>query len=455
MKPILTAALVLSLAALAPADTVHLKDGTSIEGNLSRSGDDWTVTQPDGRVVRVPAGQVKSVEIKRSSHGPDEAASALNSLRRAVDHLDNLDEIIARYDRFLKNNPDTPAAAEAKKDLAQWQDRRRQGMVKYAGKWVTPQQREELAAQSLAQVTEARQLLKQGQLKEAGEHLAAILAANPQNAAALYLQGVLLFRQDKIIPARKAFAAAGELVPNHAPTLNNLGVVYWRQKQPVAALKYYNEAMRSDPHNKAVLDNTAEALHALTPDERKTPIARQTAQRFQQQDAELTRTLAAEGWHRWGATWVSDQQYQQLKEAEKQVQQQLDALAGRYQSIQDRIRQIDDQIAANNRNINSLSANAYLPDPNGNWIYIGLPPIYYDLQNTNRKLQSERAGEVANLQRLQQSARQIEKQLPVPKYTGIQRLIGVEGTPLGQANTPTTAPATRATPHSATGTTEE
>jgi Flp pilus assembly protein TadD len=448
MRSFLSAVLVLGLAGGAWGDTVHLKDGTSVEGNLSKNDTGWTITRPDGQTVQVPSGQVQSVEIKRASHGPDEAQSALNSLRRAADHLDNLDDIISRYQRFLKANPDTPAAADAKKDLAQWQSRRAQGMVKYAQKWVTPQQREQLAARSLADVSEARQLLKQGQLKETGQRLDAILAANPQNAAALYLQGVLLFRQDKSVPARKDFLAVNDLVPNHAPTLNNLGVIYGRQKQPVGALKYFNEAMRSDPQNKSVLDNTAEALHALTPDEQRTAIARQTAERFKAQDAELTRTLSKEGWHRWGATWVDDKQYEQLKEAEKQVQKQLDALAGQYQGIQDRIRQIDDQISANNRSLNSISASAYLPDPNGNWVYIGLPSIYYDLQNSNKKLQAERAGEVSHLQQLRGQAQQVEKQLPVPKYTGRQHLIGVEGTPLGDA----VLPATRASPPPAQGT---
>jgi tetratricopeptide (TPR) repeat protein len=440
MRQLISAVLVLGLATAAVADVVHLKDGRSIEGNLTKSNNGWTITQADGKTTEVTAGQVRSVEIKRAKHGPDEAQSALMSLRRAVAHLGSLDQIISRYEQFIKANPDTPATADAKKDLAQWQSRRRAGMVKYGDQWVTPKERDELAQKSLEQVSAARQLLKEGQLKKAGEQLAAILSQNPDNAAALYLQGVLLFGQNQSVPARKDFLAVNDLIPNHAPTLNNLGVIYWRQKQPVGALKYYNEAMASDPQNKTVLDNTAEALHALTSDQQRTPIAQQAQRQFAIQDAELTKALAKEGWHRWGATWVDEDQYQQLAAVEKQVQKQLDALAAQYQTIQGQIQQIDGQIAANNRSLNMISASAYLPDPNGNWVYIGLPPNYYDLQNTNRQLQSQRAAAVSQLQQLRNSAQQVEKQLPIPKYTGLQKLIGPEGTPLGEALMPATRP---------------
>lgn len=441
MRWILSAVIVLALAVIAQADIVHLKDGTSIEGTLRKSDNGWTITKPDGSTVQVAAAQVQSVEIQRSTHDADQAESGLISLRRAADHLDNLDEIISRYQRFIKNNPNTQAASEAQKDLAQWQSRRDQAMVKYGRQWVTPQQRSELAARSLADVSRARQLLKQGKLKEAAAQLADIIKANPDNAAALYLQGVLLYRQDQIVPARNDFMAVNELMADHAPTLNNLGVIFWRQKQPVGAVKYYNLAMEADPLNKTVLDNTAEALHALSDSEQQTPVALLAARRFKEQDAELSQKMLPEGWHRWGATWVDDKQYQQLREVEKQVQQQLDALAAQYQQLQNDIRQIDAQIDANNRSLQSIAANAYLPDPNGNWVYVGLPSVYYDIQASNRKLQAERSAKVSQLQQIKQSGQRVEKQLPIPKYGGIQHLIGAEGTPLGTANMPTTQPA--------------
>jgi tetratricopeptide (TPR) repeat protein len=445
MRHFISAVLVLALATAAGADVVHLKDGTSIEGNLTKSNSGWTITQADGKTVEVSASQVRSVEIKRAKHGPDEAQSALMSLRRAAAHLGNLDQIISRYEQFIKTNPDTPATADAQKDLAQWQSRREAGMVKYGSQWVTPKERDQLAQQSLQQVSEARQLLKGGQLKKADEKLTAILSQNPDNAAALYLQGVLRFGQNQTVAARKDFLAVNDLMPNHAPTLNNLGVIYWRQKQPVGALKYYNEAMASDPQNKTVLDNTAEALHALTSDQQRTAIAQQAQRRFAIQDAKLTQTLAKEGWHRWGATWVDDEQYQQLAAVEKHVQKQLDALASQYQTVQNQIQQIDTQIATNNRSLSMISGSAYLPDPNGNWIYIGLPASYYELQNNNRQLQTQRASAVSQLEQIRRNAQQVEKQLPIPKYTGVQKLIGSEGTPLGEALMPTTRAATAAT----------
>jgi hypothetical protein len=53
-----------------------------------------------------------------------------------------------------------------------------------------------------------------------------------------------------------------------------------------------------------------------------------------------------------------------------------------------------------------------------------------DLQEDIQRLQQDRASQVAKMQQLRAQAKDVEKQLPTPRYTGVQKLIETEGTPL-------------------------
>src|SRR6187399_319161 len=76
----------LSPAAL-PADSITLKDGTQVEGDLKRNpdGSGWTITTSDGKVRSIAADAVKSVQLGSSSASGSSAAEGLASLRRSVD----------------------------------------------------------------------------------------------------------------------------------------------------------------------------------------------------------------------------------------------------------------------------------------------------------------------------------------------------------------------------------
>src|SRR5205085_2309464 len=121
--------------------------------------------------------------------------------------------------------------------------------------WVTKEQQEELRGKSLDVAKDARQLIKDGKMKDAASLLDKAIADNPQNAAAFYLRGVMFYRQEQLVPARKAFDAVAALLPDHAPTLNNLGVVEWRQNAAVGALNQYDKAMVAAPASRVILDN--------------------------------------------------------------------------------------------------------------------------------------------------------------------------------------------------------
>jgi hypothetical protein len=87
---------------------------------------------------------------------------------------------------------------------------------------------------------------------------------------------------------------------------------------------------------------------------------------------------------------------------------------------------------------------SYANGANGGLVASDLPQRYYDLQAQNQQLADERAQQVAAMQRLRQQAKEVEKQVPTPRYTGVQKIVETEGTPLKlpeDLNLPTTAPA--------------
>jgi Flp pilus assembly protein TadD len=445
MKRLLTL-IVVTFTSLAQADVLVLKDGTRVEGDVKRGERGYVVTTAPGKFKVVPLEMVKSIELQNgTSTAPDVMKEKLASLRRSVEHDEDIHNIIARYRRFVQTSGDTTVAEEAKQDLAVWEQRRDAGLVKYGPRWVTEKERAELAEKALQVAGNARRMLKDGRLAEAETVINQALAENPKDPTALYLRGVLQFKQDQIIPARKTFEQVNTLTPNHAPTLNNLAVIAARQNQATAALNYYDHAMNAPPRNQAVLDNVAEMLYAVPDEQRGGQLVQKLARKFTEQDIELQRELEKQGMHRWGATWVTSEQLKDLKIAERAVQDKLDQLSADFDATKVRINNIDRDIEENDRAMRRLEANSYVRDFNGNIYQAVLPSTYYQLQDDNAKLHREREEQYGRLERLRREARRVNEDLPVPKYTGIMRLIDAEGAPtvIPQSHAP--APTTQAT----------
>jgi tetratricopeptide (TPR) repeat protein len=445
---ILPAAMVLAsflLGSPALAELIHLHDGTTIEGDIKRAADGWYVTDSSGKTTHVTSDRVKSIELTAKGNPKDLAAGRLASLRRSVEALPDIKLVITRYEQFLEQNKDTPAAADARKDLAQWKDRLSKGMVKVGTKWVLPEERAEMQEKALAVVAQARDLLKQNKLREADAAVQKALEADPTNVSALYLRGLILYRQDQVQPARKAFEAIKEQMPDHGPALNNLAVVLWRQNQHMAAMTTYLQAMQAMPLNKEVLNNVAEALNALPEDQRKAPIVQKVFRLWQEQDAQLQQQLMPLGWYRWGATWVDKAQFDKLQAVEKEVREKIAKLETDFADAQQKINTIDSQKQQNQLAIQYMDQSRFATDPQtGRQIVYPLPPQYWDYVRANQRLDVQRAETVSLLDTLRAKAQAVKRELPVPKYTGAQLLIGVEGTPAivpAEAKKPDPAPA--------------
>jgi tetratricopeptide (TPR) repeat protein len=417
-----------SCAAL--GDVVHLKDGTSMTGDIKKAGDGWFVTDSHGKITHVSTDVVQSIELAPKGDPKDVGVGRLASLRRSVEALGDLKQIIDRYEKFVEQNKELPIAPEAKKDLAEWKDRQAKGMVKVGSKWVLPEERAAMQERALLVADQARDLLKQNKLREADAMVTKALEADPSNVAALYLKGLIAYRQDQIPAARKAFEAVRDAMPDHGPALNNLAVVLWRQNQPMAAIGVYLQAMQAMPANKELLNNVAEALNALTDDQRKSPVAQRAIKLWSEQDAQLQQQMMTQGFYRWGATWVDKVQFDKLQVAEKEVKDKIAKLEEDFADAQAKIDTIDAQTRQNRDAMRYMEQQRIVQDSTGKMTSYPLPPQYWDYDRANRRLDVQRKETVALLDAMRAKAQAVKGQLPVPKFSGVQLVMGVEGTPV-------------------------
>ncbi len=421
----------LTCCAVAAGGVLQLRDGERVEGDLRRSTTGWEVTQADGTVRIIPESEVVSIQASGSAADASGSANArLASLRRAVENLSDINQILERYQQAMKQLSGTPAEAEAQADIEKWKSYQQKGMVKVGGRWLTPDEIAEIEETNLQRVEQAKGLLKQSRLKDAAALVDAVLKDDPENVAGLYLKGLIAYRQDQIPAARRAFEQAAEVLPSHGATLNNLAVVQWRQGATGIAMANFQRAMTAMPLNTVIHDNVAEVLHSLGTDARETQQLRRLQAQFQQDEPRLQANLRESGWYRWGGTWVTQDQLQELRAQEERIKSELDRLAVDFDRTKREVERIDDLIRRNNDLMSQLSAGAWVRDAQGRLVRVPVPNRYRELDDENADLKRRRDRELARLETLRKQAQEIRSQLAVPPYTGQLRLLDEQLTPV-------------------------
>jgi tetratricopeptide (TPR) repeat protein len=428
------ATVLLVAAGLLRGDVIVLRDGSRIEGKVRRSDGGWTVTLADGSSVFVGSEDVRSLEMTPATRPTNDVALArLTSLRRSVENLADPRVVVDRYRQYLEMNDGTPAAEQAREDLKLWQERVERGLRKLGNRWVDPAEFEQLVVSQTRAALEARALIKAGRSRDAEALLRQVLADDPANISALYLLGVLQFRQDQLAPAKRCFEQVLQTAPQHAPSLNNIAVVLFRQRQYGASLSFYEQALSAAPGQRDLLDNVAEAMEAAPDEVRKGLAGQRLARRFAEQDRALQRDLAERGLFRWGSTWIDRAELERLQEAEKQINQRLADLDRDREITQQRISRINRDIEANEQTLRTIEQQSWVKTPDGRMIRVAYPPAYYDIQRDIRRLKSERDELQLRTDALREESARTKQRLPKPKFTGVQQLIGEDGVPLDES----------------------
>ncbi|TSA56320.1 MAG: tetratricopeptide repeat protein [Methylophilaceae bacterium] len=99
------------------------------------------------------------------------------------------------------------------------------------------------------------QMADQGQYVAAIEKLNAYISANPKNAQALFMKGVLLAEQGHLDEAIKVFIDVTEKFPTLPEPYNNLAVIYAEQGQYDKARKALETAIKTHPSYATAYDN--------------------------------------------------------------------------------------------------------------------------------------------------------------------------------------------------------
>lgn len=438
----------------ARGDVFTLKDGTKIDGEITGKTDaGWTVKTTDGKTLNLASDKVKSVEAKRN----EEPMKRLESFRRSIGGATDIPKILERYRKFIDQYVGTPAADEALKDVQVWEQRLSLGMVKVGNTWMTQVELADMRRKGAERAEAARQLLLAGRMRDAMSAIDGAIGEDPQNAAAHYLRGIVLYRQEQPANARKEFDTVAQLTPTHAPTHNNLAVIQWTTKQYPGAINFYGQAMTLAPVTRSILDNVAEALNELPESQRDNAMTEKVVLLFNAQDMVLQKRMKERGLFRWGATWVDEKTLEQLKGEQDRIDDAIDKMEKDFDQVQDRIEGIEHDIKETARAIRRIEANTLSYSDPRTRLRMSYPRQYYDLKRDLEELNEEREAEQDKSSRLKKKAKDIRQSISVPRYTGVQQIIGVEGTPGlepvansgrhdGEEDvTATTAPTTQAT----------
>lgn len=112
-------------------------------------------------------------------------------------------------------------------------------------------------------LSEARQLLREGQLPQALSKTDALIAQNPKDPQYVFLRGVILTAQNKTQDAIQVFTQLTERYPELPEPYNNLAVLYAQQGQYHKARSALDMAIRTNPDYATAYENLGDVDAAL------------------------------------------------------------------------------------------------------------------------------------------------------------------------------------------------
>lgn len=406
------------------ADIVHLTDGTQVEGEVRKVPGGFSITQADGTVTTVPSERVRLIDVRGGrAADPSDGQSLLTAVRRLADTSADVDLIIGRYKQFLTTFSQSPLAPEAAEELKTWEVRKQQGMVKMGDAWVPADEVQQIREQAIALARQAATALRESRFRDADALIAQSLRTDPTCPAALYLQGILAGRQNQWPAARRHFESAAAALPGDAAILNNLAVAHAQMKQTGAAIRVYAEALDVAPGERLILDNVAEFLNTQTPaDIQRNFLAQRLVTQFNAADLKLQEKMGPLGMFRWGATWVSRQQLDELRTAEQRINAQLAELKGRLESLRAQDAGLAEEIEFKEQRLKSMENATWVRDTQGRWYRLRLPDAYDEIQREVGFLRGKRKAMEVEAENIQKQMRTIRTSLPTPPFSGLQRM---------------------------------
>ena len=269
------------------ADTLKLKDGTSLQGRVMEAGTNYWVKGADGQSQTVPKDSVQewvkgdappaatpSAASAASEAGRGAAAAlpagaggaSFKAVKAKADKCDTPIQAVALWQSFLDAHPPAADAPPAKEQLAYWQQLVNGNAERVNGKWVWGADRLKLLKQVRDLLRQARSDLDSNQMLAGIHELEQAAKLYPNDFGANFELGYINLSQGvkgndnrKVDAGLKAMELAVKLRPNCAEALSDLAIVYAFKRQWAVAVDTAYRAVKLED-NKGTVQNLVNAI---------------------------------------------------------------------------------------------------------------------------------------------------------------------------------------------------
>lgn len=334
------------------ADTVTLKDGRVLEGDLLLrvmvgGATLQRVKLADGGTVSFAPEQVKSIVLNSALTPSQQAAAAWSALESLVRKSDDLSQLIDAHQKYLKDYPTSPKAPVVTENLANYEKMKADDYIRFRGNWMPRGKADVLMRQATAGAQMAREQLAAGHIKEAQEKAEDALQADGQNTLALTVAGVVKCRQNNLPAARDYFSRLLALDDGEVLARNNLGVISFDQNRQAEGLNHFAKAVQAAPGNRQILDNIVAALARYT-GSKDIQAYKDLVIPYTQAEAKMAVEMAQKQLYRWSGTWVT-------KELREKFDAQLELAKGKLARLEDLYNQTSGTLTALDQELHDVN----------------------------------------------------------------------------------------------------
>jgi tetratricopeptide (TPR) repeat protein len=429
-------ALAAAATTLAPADTITLKSGKSVDGSFYRQGDKYVIEPYHGTAFSVPVGDVVGIVLAPNPNSKQARGHQWNLLRYRISRSGSLPKIIGMLKSFIAANPHSASLSEAQRELIQYRQYRKLHLIKLGTRWISPAELAAIRKKVHQDLRIAVLLYNRGRLQQSVLKAEVATRLLPSSADAWIVKGVIEDRLNRLQAARRDFTTARRFAPHDVTALNNAAIVNFKLHRQPRSLLLFSRALTIDSGNRQILDNIYATLRAYKGD-RRAVLFTNLRRSYSAAVREMETQMARHGLYRVGGSWVSARAYRKLKVKLTAYEQKKQALQADYdstvlalKSVMAQIRQLDTQIVNIQNAIGALQVQQVVTAYQSGYYDYGtqaaLSMNMANLAHAQRqkmKLENQRIAILAGLASIRGQARALQKSGPGIALNGSQILL--------------------------------
>jgi S1-C subfamily serine protease len=273
----------------AHADTLKLRDGTTVEGTVSVIGTTYTVKLADGTTRKINKSEIaEHTKAAPVAAGKGAAASAdtpptvapavsggaaLMTVKSKADRVESPIIAVQMWEKFLDGKPDPADAETAKTELAKWQKLEKDKAEKINGKWVGGAEKKELLKRVRELVAEGYKSLDSAQTLEGVKKLEDAVKLYPNSFEANFGLGYFYMVKGAVgatgrgnvafqEKAVKSLETATKLRPQSPSAWSNLAIAYNYRSRYIDSVNAAHKAVKIHDSKETVQNLVNSIAHA-------------------------------------------------------------------------------------------------------------------------------------------------------------------------------------------------